>query len=204
MELPLELNTRTGCLHLEGTADNSRTRLLLTAGGPISGARLELDTADVQLLAAALLTWLNENEHELPDPVEWWRQPYVQEDEDEDEEGHDGGRIGCNHAGGLCSENSPPPGHGQFGQLLVRSEGSDLFIDRADDWITCSPELWQALQSPAHSYATVGPANVLTLTDSAGAMARYWIRPDVTPAEPGALALERVFYRPATVPEHTR
>jgi len=63
---PLELVTRTGVLSVDETADHSSTRLLLTAGGPIRGARLELDVAGVQELTGALLEWLAECGHNLP------------------------------------------------------------------------------------------------------------------------------------------
>ena len=66
MDLPLELTTRSGVLHVDATADDSSTQLLLTAGGPVRGARLELGVRDVQDLAGALLEWLVGNDHELP------------------------------------------------------------------------------------------------------------------------------------------
>jgi hypothetical protein len=166
-------------LKLERTADRSSTQLVLRVSH-LDGLAW-LDVRGAQDVARELLNWLVENCHELPEL------PAMEEDlelEDEDE----------------------PVAMETVGQLVVRQDGLRLFIERADEWITCAAELWDQLASPAVTYATVKD-DLLTIEDSAGAVVRYGRRRDVVAAA-GVLVLERTHWQPARVvhviPEHTR
>jgi hypothetical protein len=69
MELPLELVTTAGELIVTGTDDHSRTRLRVTAVDRWSRSMVAQDVTvhDVQTLAGALLRWLADEGHDLPD-----------------------------------------------------------------------------------------------------------------------------------------
>lgn len=83
MELPLELVTTGGEIDVETTPDHSATRLLLTTTHRVSRQAVtqELHVHQVQQLAGALLAWLAENGHDLPE----LDLPDLELDEDEDE-----------------------------------------------------------------------------------------------------------------------
>lgn len=181
MELPLELSTLPHRVVLDPTEDNSRTRLMLSLDRPDTrtGGYAELDVRDVQELAGALLQWLDENGHDLPAlPADLGLDVNAKE--------------GC--VTGLVAPQN-------LGQLQVRQDGLQLYIEKADRWIACAPELWEQLGSPASTHATVD-GDVLTITDTAGVTVRYQrcrdlVRPD------GSLVLERT-YPLSGLPEHTR
>lgn len=62
MDLPLRLPGLT----VDRTDDGSSARLVLQAGGPTLGTRLELMADDVQELAGALCQWLADHGHAVP------------------------------------------------------------------------------------------------------------------------------------------
>ena len=68
MDIPLELATVDGVLHVGRTADASPTRLVLEVWPRSEGlARLDLGVLDVRILAGALLQWLADQGHDLPE-----------------------------------------------------------------------------------------------------------------------------------------
>jgi hypothetical protein len=177
MELPLELITRSGTLFVEPTTDYSRTRLRAGLGGTQGLRALELDVRDVQALAGALLQWLAECGHDLPElPVQHPMQ-YPDGDEDIDEDPDQ-------------EVDSRPPA--QFGVLKVIRTGlmaDGIRIEKADPWVLASGELLHQLKVE-DSWVTVDGLN-MTIADSEGTVVRYLARPDVA-CDAGVVVLQKL------------
>lgn len=191
MDLPLDL----GPVVLEQTPDKSRTMLKLNARTHDAIAWLDLEV--VRQLAGALMQWLDDYGHVLPDAPAGWRLVEVeplQLDDDED-------------------EAQPATMPDTFGQLVLRAQhhSSDGFtmptesplIERADPWVLMSMELWEQCEAGL-PYASV-KGDLLTINDSRGTTVRYGRRRDV-PRPAGMLVLERTYLSPdlSAIPEHSR
>ena len=175
MDLPLELDTRSGVLHVDTTADNSHTRLLLTLwrrqAPRTQTVELELSVDDVQQLAGTLLHWLVSEGHQLPEL------PAMDEDlEDADEDEPD--------------DSQPPRDETGFGHLVVERTERGTRITQADPWVRASGELLDELAHRDTKWCTVRGL-VLDLTDSEGRSCRYVVRPDLS-APSGTVVLQLV------------
>lgn len=171
-----------GGLRLQRTKDRSSTELELELRVDHVDGLAWVDARGARDLAGALMAWLAEYRHQLPDL------PAVEEDLEM-----------------LDWDDEPVPD--RFGQLELRHDAAGaVTIMQADPWVLMARTLWDQLATGqvARTGVTM-TADLLTVRDSRGATVTYWRR---APAEqPGTWVLQRVNWQPATVhviPEHTR
>lgn len=197
MDLPLEL----AGLRLSAVRDRPDTELRVDVSH-VDGLAW-LDVVGAQQLAGALMQWLADNGHALPDlPATEADLELMDHPATFANPGPKPRRVDVPATYATPDPDSRPRElpH-QFGSLAVTRELDRVRIDRADEWIVATTALLERLRQPG-GMATVDGLDV-TLTDTDGQTVAYRMRPEIPAPNGMGVVLQRT--RPlGPLPEHTR